>query len=154
MILLTTLGSRNYFSQRALIPEDQLLRQKILRISLDFSPRPLCSSALQFPTTIISLWIIKYTRHSYIHSHCSCYYTIPWNTPISRESIVPATLQLHFCLNTSTANSPWLSRICSSLVVHVDHKSLRNTIRSSDNPLLTIALQILLCLHRGYFPYV
>ena len=68
MILLTlTLGSRNYFSRRALIPEDHLLRQKILRISLDIFPRPLCSSPLQFTATDISLWISACTCHSHDH---------------------------------------------------------------------------------------
>ena len=68
MILLTlTLGSRNYFSRRALIPEDHLLRQKILRISLDIFPRPLCSSPLQFTTTDISIWIYACTCHSHDH---------------------------------------------------------------------------------------
>ena len=68
MILLTlTLGSRNYFFRRALIPEDHLLRQKILRISLDIFPRPLCSLPLQFTPTDISLWISACTCHSHDH---------------------------------------------------------------------------------------
>ena len=69
MVFLTlTLGSHNYFSRRALILEDHLLRQKILRISLDIFLRPLCSSPLQFTVTGISLWISACTCHSLDHS--------------------------------------------------------------------------------------
>ena len=39
-----------------------------------------------------------------------------------------------------------LSSIHSSPVVHVLHKSLRNTIRSSENPQPSIALEILACI--------
>ena len=98
MILLTlTLGSRNYFSRRALIPEDHLLRQKILRISLDIFPRPLCSSPLQFTATDISLWISACTCYSHDHfssllllqdaSNCSL---------LSRESFEFTVLQFYF----------------------------------------------------------
>ena len=98
MILLTlTLGSRNYFSRRALIPEDHLLRQKILRISLDIFPRPLCSSPLQFTATDISLWISACTCHSLDHSllllllqHASR------DSLLSRESFEFTVLQFYF----------------------------------------------------------
>ena len=57
-------------------------------------------------------------------------------------------------MNTPTDNSLHLSSIRSSPVVRMLHKILWNTIRSSKNLLQTIALQILVCLHYGGFPYV
>ena len=98
MILLTlTLGSRNYFSRRALIPEDHLLRQKILRISLDFSPRPLCSSALQFTATDISLWISACTCYSHDHFSSLLLLQDASNySPLSRESFEFTVLQFYF----------------------------------------------------------
>ena len=98
MVLLTlTLGSRNYFSRRALIPEDHLLRQKILRVSLDIFPRPLCSSPLQSTVTDISLWISVCTCHSHDHSSsllllqdASNYSSLP------QESFVFTVLQFYF----------------------------------------------------------
>ena len=54
-------------------------------------------------------------------------------------------------MNTPSNKSSHLSSIRSSPVVHVFHKSL-NTIRSSENPLEPLALEILACLHYGCFP--
>ena len=98
MILLTlTLGSRNYFSRRALIPEDHLLRQKILRISLDIFPRPLCSSPLQFTATDISLWISACTCHSHDHFSSLLLLQDASNySPLPRESFEFTVLQFYF----------------------------------------------------------
>ena len=90
-----------------------------------------------------------------------------WSSPIDLVitrypevfSIVPRIL-CAYCLavlchmNTPSNKSSHLSSIRSSPVVHVFHKSLRNNIRSSENPLGPLALEILVCLHYGCFPYV
>ena len=150
MILLTlTLGSRNYFSRRALIPEDHLLRQKILRISLDIFPRPLCSSPLQFTATDISLWISACTCHSLDHSSsllllqdASRY------SPLSRESFEFTVLQFYFawkplrCFSHIYRGSVLLNCSC------VSHNSW-NTFRSFKHPLQPVILEILACLHYG-----
>ena len=47
-------------------------------------------------------------------------------------------------LNTPTDNFSHLSSIRSSQLIHVFHKGLRNTIRSSENPQQLIALEFLL----------
>ena len=150
MILLTlTLGSRNYFSRRALIPEDHLLRQKILRISLDIFPRPLCSSPLQFTATDISLWIFACTCHSHDHSspllllQDASKYSL-----LSRESFEFTVLQFYFAWKPlrfflTFIEDPFFS------IVHVSHKILRNTFRSFENPLQHVILKILACLHCG-----
>jgi len=116
MILLTlTLGSRNYFSRRALIPEDHLLRQKILRISLDIFPRPLCSSPSQSTVTDISLWVSACTCHSLDHSSSllllqdASRYSL-----LSRESFEFTVLQFYFAWKPLRFFSPHLSRIRSS----------------------------------------
>ena len=98
MILLTlTLGSRNYFSWRALVPENHLLRQKILRISLNIFSRPLCSSPLQFTATDISLWISACTCYS--HDHFSSLLLLQDTSnysPLSRESFEFTVLRFYF----------------------------------------------------------
>ncbi|WP_347072407.1 hypothetical protein, partial [Escherichia coli] len=53
------------------------------------------------------------------------------------------------CMNTPTDNYSRLPSIRSSPVVLVFHKSLQNNIRSSENPLEPLALEILACLHYG-----
>ena len=64
-------------------------------------------------------------------------------------SIVPRIL-CAYCLavlchmNTPSNKSSHLSSIRSSPVIHVFHKSLQNNIRSSENPLEPLALEILL----------
>ena len=150
MILLTlTLGSRNYFSRRALISEDHLLRQKILRISLDIFPRPLCSSPLQFTATDISLWISTCTCHS--HDHFSLlwllqdalnYSCCPKN-PLSLLSCSFISHENPYGFFLTFIEDPFFS------VVHLSHIILRNTFRSFKNPLQPIILQILACLHYG-----
>ena len=150
MIFLTlTLGSRNYFSRRALIPEDHLLRQKILRISPDIFLRPLCSSPLQFTTTYISLWISACTCHSHDHfslllllQDASNYSSLP------RESFEFTVLQfvLHenpYGFFLTFNDDPFFS------IVNVSHKILQNTFRSFENPLQHVILEILACLHYG-----
>ena len=52
-------------------------------------------------------------------------------------------------LNTPKNNFSHLPSIRSSPVVLVFHKSLQNNIRSSENPLEPLALEILACLHYG-----
>ena len=150
MILLTlTLGSRNYFSRRALIPEDHLLRQKILRISLDIFPRPLCSSPLQFTATDISLWISTCTCHS--HDHFSSLLLLQGASnysPLSRESFEFTVLQFYFAWKPlrfllTFIEDPFFS------IVHVSHKILWNTFRTFKNPLQPVILEILACLHYG-----
>ena len=53
------------------------------------------------------------------------------------------------CMNTPTDNYSRLPSIRSSPVVLVFHKSLQNNIRSSENPLEPLALEILVCSHYG-----
>ena len=69
-------------------------------------------------------------------------------------SIVPRILRAYClavlcCMNTPTDNYSRLPSIRSSPVVLVFHKSLQNNIRSSENPLEPLALEILACLHYG-----
>ena len=52
-------------------------------------------------------------------------------------------------MNTPIEDSSHLLSIRSSPVVRMLHKILWNTIRPSEHPLRTIALQILVCLHYG-----
>ena len=69
-------------------------------------------------------------------------------------SIVPRIL-CAYCLavlchmNTPSNKSSHLSSIRLSPVVHVFYKSLQNNIRSSENSLEPLALEILACLHYG-----
>ena len=150
MVLLTlTLGSHNYFSRRALIPEDHLLRQKILRISLDIFLRPLCSSPLQFTAPDIFLWISACTCHSLDHSSsllllqdASRY------SPLSRESFEFTVLQFYFAWKPLRFFLTFIKDPCFS-IVHVSHKILWNTFRTFENPLQRVILEILACLHYG-----
>jgi hypothetical protein len=96
------------------MPEDHLLRQKILKMPIDVIPSPLCSLPLQFTTTDISLWISAYTCHSHDHfslllllqdaSKCS---------PLSRKffELLPCS---SFHMKALAINSSHLSRIRSS----------------------------------------
>ena len=52
-------------------------------------------------------------------------------------------------MNTPTDNSSHLPSIRSSPVVQVFHKLLRNVIRSFENPLQPMALEVLVCMHYG-----
>ena len=143
--LTLTLGSRNYFSRRALIPEDHLLHQKILRISLDIFPRPLCSSPLQFTATDISLWISACTCHSLDHSSsllllqdASNIRRCPEN-PLSLLSCSFISHENPYGFFLTFIEDPFFS------IVHVSHKILR----SFENPLQPVILEILACLHYG-----
>ena len=70
-------------------------------------------------------------------------------------SIVVPRILCAYCLtilshmNSLTDNSSHLSSIRSFPVVHVFHKGLRNTIRSSENPEQDIPLELLAYLHYG-----
>ena len=150
MILLTlTLGSHNYFSQRALIPEDHLLRQKILRISLDIFPRPLCSSPLQFTATDISLWISACTCYSHDHFSSLLLLQDASNySSLSRESFEFTVMQFYFAWKALRFFLTFIEDPFSS-IVHVSHKILWNTFRSFENPLQHVTLETLACLHYG-----
>ena len=63
--------------------------------------------------------------------------------------LVPSALQLLFPLRIIH-----LIGVRSSPVVHMLFKILGNTTRSFEYPLQTIALQLIVCLHYGCFPYV
>jgi hypothetical protein len=147
--LTLTLVSHNYFPRRALILEDHLLHQKILRISLDNFSRPLRSSPYNFvsPTSPYG-WLLTLVIHTIIPRR-SCYYKMPRNT-----LHFPRILWV-YCLAVLSA---WKTL---RLIPHiyrgsvypdcscVSQKFLRNTFWSSENPLQLVALEILACLHYG-----
>ena len=152
MILLKTkltLGSRKYF-----LPESPSLQmiacctRRFRSYSTMFS-RVFVPSHLRFPSTVNPY-------ENYIH--LPFIQSFPVDLVIIRYlkilSIVLRILRA-YCLavpchmNTPTDSSLHLPSICSSPVVHVFHKSLRNTIRSSKNPQQPIALEILAWLHYG-----
>ena len=150
MILLTlTLGSRNYFSWRALIPEDHLLRQKILRISLDIFLRPLYSSPLQLTAPDISLWIPACTCHSLDHSSSLLLLQDASNySLLSRESFeftvlwfIPQQNPYGF-FSHIYQGSVLLNCSC------VSHNSLEY-FSIFRNPLQPVTLETLACLHYG-----
>ena len=148
-MLTLTLGSRNYFSRSALIPEDHLLHQKILRISLDIFPRPLCSSPLQFTATDISLWISACTCHSLDHSPPLLLLQDASNySPLPRESFEFTVLQFYFARKPLWFFLTFIEDLFFS-IVHVSHIILRNTFRSFENPLQPVTLETLACLHYG-----
>ena len=155
MILLNlTLGSSNYSSRRAPYHSWSPTAPEDFEDTLRSVPRPLCPLPFQFPTTDISIWITTYTCCSYNYSEfllllqdaSNCSPTL--KNPLNHCLVVPCRRNIH------TDNSSHLSSICSSPVVHILHKILWNTIRSSENPLQTIARQLLVCLHYGCFSYV
>ena len=126
-MLTPTLGSRNYFSRRALITEGRLLRQKILRISLDILPRPLCSSPLQFTATDISLWISACTNHS--HDHSSSLLSLQDASKYSPLSENPLSLLSCSFMSHENPYGYFLTIIEDPFfsIVHVSNKILRNT---------------------------
>ena len=150
MIFLTlTLGSCNYFSWRALIPEDHLLHQKILRISLDIFPKPLCSSPLQFTATNISLWISACTCHS--HDHFSSFLWLQDASNyslLSRESFEFTVLQFYFAWKPSRL-FPHIYRGPVLLNCSCVSQNSLEYFRTFENPLQPVTLEILACLHYG-----
>ena len=119
ILLNLTLGSRGHFH-----PESHLLQmiacstRRFIRYSAMFS-RYFVPSLLQFPSIDKPLWITTYTCRSYNH------------TPLIL--LLQDTLQFPLMF--------W------DYFVHVFHKGLRNTIRSSKNPQQLNALEILASLH-------
>ena len=157
MILLKTkltLGSRKYF-----LPESPSLQmiacctRRFRSYSTMFS-RVFVPSHLRFPSTV----------NPYENCiHLPFIQSFPVDLVITRcpeiLSVVPRILWAYclavlYHMNTPTDNSLHLSSIRSSPVVRMLHKILWNTIRSSENPLQTIARQLLVCLHYGCFSYV
>ena len=151
MILLTiTLGSRNYFSRRALMPEDHLLRQKILRISLDIFPE----------TLVLIAFAIHYHRcipmDIYMHLSFSWSFLvalvvtrcleISFDCPENPLSLLSCSFISHenpYGFFLTFIEDPFFS------IVHVSHQILRNTFRFFKNPLQPVILEILACLHYG-----
>ena len=117
VLLTLTLGSRNHFLPESPdIIDDRLLRQKILWILYDILSR-LCACCLcKFPTTEISLWITTHTCQSYILSHWSCYYKMPWTALLFPKILWAYCLAVPCHLNTPTDNFVNLLSIRSSLV--------------------------------------
>ena len=132
-----------------LIIDDHLLHQKIPKILYDVLSR-LCAIAFAIP------YHRNITMDKYIH--LTFLLLFPVDLVITRYpeilSIDPRIL-CAYCLavlchmNTPSNKYSHLSNIRSSPVVHVFHKSIQNTIRSSENPLEPLALEILACLHYG-----
>ena len=144
-----TLGSRKYF-----LPESPSLQmiawctRRFRSYSTMFS-RVFVTSHLRFPSTV----------NPYENCiHLPFIQSFPIDPVITRCReilfVVPRILWAHclavlYHMNTHTDNSFHLSSIRSFTVVHVFHISLRNTIRSSENPEQPIALEILAYLHYG-----
>ena len=144
-----TLGSRKYF-----LPESPSLQmiacctRKYRSYSTMFS-RVLVPSHLRFPSTI----------NPYENCiHLPFIQSFPVDLVITRcpeiLCVVPRILWAHclavlYHMNTPSNKYSHLSSIRSSPVVHVLHKSLQNNIRSSENPLEPLALEILACSHYG-----
>ena len=96
--------------------------------TLRFSLETLCPLLLQFPSTEISLWINTYTCRAYFYSQSIL---LLQDTP----RIFCAYCLAVLChLNTPKNNFSHFPSIRSSPVVHMFHKSLWNTIQSSENP--------------------
>ena len=90
------------------------------------------------------------------YTHLSFLLLFPVGLVITRYSeilVVVSRILYAFCLavlchmNTPTDNYSRLPSIRSSPVVLVFDKSLQNNIRSSENPLEPLTLEILACLH-------
>ena len=150
ILLNLTLGSRYHFH-----PESPLLLMIVCCTRRPWRYSPLLTRELVFIAFAIPLppqtLMDNYLHLPFIRSS-------PIDLVIRRYpevfSIVPRILRA-YCLavlchmNTPSNKSPHLSSIRSSPVVHEFHKSLQNTIRSSENPLEPLALEILACLHYG-----
>ena len=152
MILLKTkltLGSRKYFLPEShLLPMTACCTRRFRRYSTMCS-RDYVPSLLQFTSIDKSLWITTYTYRSYCHPQL----LLLLQDVLKYSSIFREFLRLlpwvPCCMNTPTDNYSCLPSIRSSPVVLVFHKSLQNNIRSSENPLEPLALEILACLHYG-----
>ena len=150
MILLTlTLGSRNYFSQRALIPEDHLFVRRFWGYPLIFSRGPcahcLCNSLpLIYPYGYLHALVILM-----IISRRSCCYKMPrtiLRCPKNPLSLLCCSFILHenpYGFFLTFIEDPFFS------IVHVSHIILQNTFRSFKNPLQLVTLETLACLHYG-----
>ena len=148
MILLTlTLGSRNHF-----LPESPTLPM------ITCFARRFCGYSSMFLETLCTLPYSSWPPVILVNNllaictfipSCSCCYKIPLGLSDVPRILVPSALQLLFALRIIH-----LTGVRSSLVVHMLFKILGNTTRSFEYPLQTIALQLLVCLHYGCFPYV
>ena len=96
--------------------------------TLRFSLETLCPLLLQFPSTEISLWINTYTCRAYFYSQSIL---LLQDTP---RIFCAYCLGVLCHLNTPKNNFSHFLSIRSSPVVQVFHKSLWNTIQSSENP--------------------
>ena len=150
MILLKTkltLGSRKYF-----LPESPSLQmiacctRRFWSYSTMFS-RVFVPSHLRFPSTVnpyencIHLPFIQSFPVDLVITRCpEILFVVP-------RILWAYCLAVLYHMNTPTNKSSHLSSIRSSLVDHVFHKSLQNTIRSSKNPQEPFALEILAYLH-------
>ena len=149
-LLNLTLGSRYHFH-----PESPLLMMIICGTWRPWRYSPLLTRELMFiafaiplpPSTLMD----NYLQLLFLHSS-------PVGLVITRylETLVVVSIILWAyrlavpChLNTPMDNSRTYRVSAHPPVVHVFHKSLRNNIRSSENPLGPLALEILACSHYG-----
>ena len=149
MILLNlTLGSRNYF-----LPESPL-SQMIAYCTRRFRSY----SPILFWDFVPVAFAIPYHRNIPMdkYLHLSFLLLFPVDLVITRypEILVVVSIILWaYCLavlchlNTPTDNSRTYRVSAHPPVVHVLHKSLRNTTRYSENPQQPIALEFLVCFH-------
>ena len=146
-LLTLTLGSRNYFHLESTLLRWSSTAPEDSEVTLRCYLETLCAPLLLFLTIENSLWMTTYTCHSYNHSLWPCYYKIPRIPLIIPRILWAYCLAVPCHMNTNVDNSSLLPSICSSHLIQVFHRSLRNTIRSFKNPHPTITLEILACLH-------
>ena len=130
-----------------LITNDCQLHQKTLKILSAVNPRTCVHRVCNSPSTVKPLWITTCICYSYIHPQWSCYYKIPWKTRRGFDNPLSFLPCCSCHLNTPTVNSRIYRVSAHPPVVHVLHKSLRNTTRYSENPQQPIALEFLVCFH-------
>ena len=151
MILLKTLtlGSRKYF-----LPESPSLQMiacctRRFRSYCTMFSQVFVPSHLRFPSTVnpyencIHLPFIQSFPVDLVITSC------PEILSVVPRILWAYCLAVLYHMNTPIENSSHLLSIRSSPVDRMLHKILWNTIRPSEHPLQTVALQILVCLHYG-----
>ena len=142
-----TLGSRYHFH-----PESPLLRTIVCCTWRPWRYFPLLGRELVFiafaiplpPSTLMGNYLQLLFLY---HPQWSCYYKIPWKTRRGFDNPLSLLPCCSCHLNTPTVNSRTYRVSAHPPVVHVLHKSLRNTTRYSKNPQQPIALEFLVCFH-------
>ena len=148
ILLNLTLGSRYHFH-----PESPLLLMIVCCTWRPWRYPPLLTRELVFIVLAIPLpsstLMDNYLQLLFLHSS-------PVGLVITRypeKLVVVSIIPWAYCLavlchlNTPTVNSRIYRVSAHPPVVHVLHKSLRNTTRYSENPQQPIALEFLVCFH-------